>query len=818
MQNSPFNQSTPPDVDVIVPVRRKNFLPKLGVLAVMTAMLSACQSTGAINHTTSQTPIHNKAVARLSIEQSLSAAQTAKSSLVAALTRHLAAERYVVSSYQTKVFPLHSTDSPDAQADTLWSSAIKTYAYKNSHDTQSKSGEIYRSNDEYLAMADDLPYLRLPDELAGVLPDDAVSKEVGMSDDYQGFLRQVRAETDSLYSCLADESIALDNLVKQEPTINDGHISIKESFANIDGCIKQADESFAKLQTQAQSYAKSDMIIVRQCAASYRQDIRLALSKQRQHQSLDGEFYDHYDLVWHGYARCMDQVRAGGNLEPAAYLGSRRINVEVDLLEHRCATLTTQAHHALRQNGKNHAQHGQEYLAEYRNYAQCLQDGLYQLSKKDKPSPTIELSSISQISSQLGDLRTELLYGQENTQSIGWLDAYKQMKQQGITQNPPSNTTPANPESLPPQIGVYANMVMSALDHAKQTPEQTLAKNLYQYDRSVVHTLTHHQPSQKRIEKLVVFDQESPTSKVQISVPVRLDFNQAKVSVDASAGLPLLALAPNFALLPSDVPEGIMHFDLPKELQAVVPADMLYLAVHRAILFGIQNTQDELFTPVDASQDAYAKELKATQVIKLNLDLREYGRLLAMIGKEVAKDLKHHIDQQDFADKPAKIQRPKKLIDDWSVINQGYHTADAGGLVAMIDAILPIKLYDSLYYYLNAKGELIGIQQIQSVNDHFSNIKVTIVGRSQYGKQAFDQHQFAASFAQSLAQMDKQQFDGAAWIKDNIQTTRLQAMAKEHRSPENQQLTELFKLLQEATKEDEQNKQDEQTAPNQPTP
>lgn len=792
----------------------KKFAPKISVLAVMMAMLSACQSTNGIQASTPKASVQPV----LSFEESVATAKNAKASLLTAMERHLSAERYIVSSYQTKIAPLHDKNSPDAAADTLWGSVIKTNAYKEYHDTQAKNEQIYRSHDQYLAMmADDLPHLRLYDELNGTTPANPISHADASGEQYADMTRQAIQQGEELRSCLTDVSIKLDDLVEGNPQIDTQDGKVLAQFAQIDDCIKQSDEQIAKLLPSMQGYAKSDLQAVRQCANAYRQDVRSALSKNRQQKSFSGDFYDYYDLAWIVYARCANAISQGYELEPERYLGVSQRTVLKNLFEHRCMLNGTQAFANLREQGKDFANHISDFMAVQRDSEQCEQDGWYQLLEKKELSPLIEQGTIAQMSQHNSELREEFASQEREEEQLGWFDAYKKMKQQSHTQqsNTPSNAQPT--ASLPPQIGVYANMVMSALDHAKKTPEQTLAKNLYQHDRSMVYVLSHHQPDKKRLQQLVIFEQASPTSKVQISLPVRTDFMQSKFSVDTSAILPILALSPQHALLPQEVPEGIMHFGLPKKLQGVIATERIYTAVNRAILLGLQNTNDELFTPVDASQDAYAKSLKAGRVIKLNLDMREYGRFLAMIGKEVASELKQHLDHQDLTDQPEKLAEYKRLIDDWALINQGHHTADVGGLFAMIDGILPIKMYDSLYYYLDKDGKLLGMTQIQSASDHMSHTKTTIVGRSQYGKQAFDQHAFAGQFTNAFTQMEQQHFDGNAWLKDAIEQNRLQTLAQKHRTTD-EQIDTLLQLLQSLEQGQNQAEQDGQDLPETSSP
>ena len=85
----------------------------------------------------------------------------------------------------------------------------------------------------------------------------------------------------------------------------------------------------------------------------------------------------------------------------------------------------------------------------------------------------------------------------------------------------------------------------------------------------------------------------------------------------------------------------------------------------------------------------------------------------------------------------------------------------------------------SLYYYLDGRGKLIGLQSLQTMDDQMQNLRLQTVGQTRYSTKMID-HAYAKQFTQNFAQADNA-VDGNAWLAKIREEKALKSLAQDAR-------------------------------------
>lgn len=774
-------------------------LLKAGYAAVAALMLQACQSTEGVSHSIEAV----KPSALLFSDNQNTPAASAKTALVKAMQTHLASERYVLSTYQYRALPHVADDSIDAGSDSLWTTAIKTYEFKSNRDNAVYRSDAYRTSESYLAEDGSLPYLRYDDEVAGITPSHALPRELAMDEPYQAHKEAISSEFFKLRSCLSDASINLDNIIKDDPTATVNSRAIKAQLEQVDECVDDVNQALQKLQTDAQSYQIGDIASIRQCASTYRNDLRAVLASHRKDKTLSGEAYDGYDMAWQKFRSCNEPyVKYYFHFEPYEQIlfgrTKKQLDTQLALLE--CIKTENQAYQRLAATGKTLANDRKSHLETYYQSTYCQANAVNELypldadinmptSKSEADLLTMQIALAMYAEEEGGDPRMRI--------AKDWFEAYKQMKtleQSGQS----TEDTADHAESLPLPEGVggiYANMLSSMLDHIKKTPEQLTAKNLYQYDNTVITILSHHQPAARQINSVLALDYRSATAEQSVQLPMQMNFLDSQITVDAAAAMPMLALAtPKYAPSP-DLKADLMRFGLPKSLQGMIPMSVVYDALTRAHLAGFRHMDAERFTPVALTEDVYARQIGAAQAIKFSPSTQDGGKLLGIMLKHLATDLKAYVDahpehyadttetEADDAQNTSKSTKNKQItpakikaaIDDWVLINQGYQTDDVGSVLSLLQAIQPINSAHHFYYYLDNRGQLIGMQFVQSADQQMQNTRTEVAAQIRFSPKPIA-HAYSDQLHQDFAAPNA--IDGTAWLSQIREDLKLKSLAE----------------------------------------
>lgn len=785
------------------------FLLRTSVVCVSLALLSACQSGALPASSSASQPLVGAKASDVFGQYQTTQEFTAQTRLVQAMAEHLSKERIVSSEYYNQEVPSLIPDSLDTDADPLWISISKVRDYQSGE--REEESHAFRQVSDY--SDEEGLYLRYYDEVAGTTPtpDYDMTRLDGLAQGYD-----LNAPVQRLYrqyrSCVKRASYQYDELVKQNPAISTNHASIQKVGDDLSACISKADTKSQTSLTKLTGYQSQDVQYLRQCVSAYRQDLASALSPARTQKRYDGQAYDVYDSVYGHYAVCNMGYVAGYRNEPNWYLHNDITKTQLLLAgEIRQCALTTQASKA--QIG-DYATAPDAMAENFYGYFGCLDGAIDKVYAGDEGSATDVLrssapSSMAEVSEKyelLQEIVTEKeqeTYGleeEEQGEYRGFLHTlfgtYFDMKKAELAkQDEDKDKKP----SLLGIGGLYGAVASEFLTTLKKTPEQMTARNLYQYDNTRIRVLSHHDPKAHKSQAVLAMDFESPTASQSLKLPMQADFATGEVVVDMSAVLPMMmwVLPPEHMPMPDEFGErlGVTAFKIPAELTDIVPSDVIYRALQQGVVQGLAELNPNIFTAVDIHDDPVAQKLGATRAVKVNFDAKQVGELVSLVSKQLIKELSAYVENnpdvykpkadtatltvaEELAEKTRQkhAKKIKQLVEQWALLDKGYVSADVGGILSAILGIAPINVYQSNYYYLNAKGELVGQMAKSDIDNRVVGAKTESIAISRYNYQP---SQLAGyELADSLIGDGKGAFDGNRWLSQFAKTKTLKEEAR----------------------------------------
>lgn len=762
------------------------------VLLVGAVMLAACQNTSTFSDSnTANMAQANLASSHAADARALFSDQVSspivrnKAMLTEALAAHLSSERHTLGTYHYKAVSIGNPDGVDASADTLLASAIKTYEHKTNQDIQGYEPDYYRSSTDYIYADSDsmddslseLPYLRYDDEQLGRTPDSTVTRGEGLV--FEGDYHTKRSLANSAISCIALASYEIDDLVRDEPNISISKQAVKGQLKAISDCQKVFNQSVEDGELLSGSgYISSDVAHFRGCALNFDKGVRQVLAPNRQTKSYDDDSYAYYNLVYMDYFVCNEVDNFNRALEPWDYLNqTSEQDLKLIAARKECALTHQAGVQKLFARGKSYDKNKEEFADNYISYINCVDGSIKDNTDKDyNPEPINELSEVSvRTSEQYSAVHGYGSYDDYEPQSriSSWFDAYKSMKAAQQEER-----KPRLPAGQMPNI--FGSVLGSMLNHMKVSPEQVLAQNLYRYNNTALTILSHHRPQQRQSKMLYSMDYYSPTAEQSIQLPVLLDFEHSKANADVAALLPVIAmLTPKHAPLPNELPDQEITFTLPNDLHNQLPMTVIYDATQKGVLNAFNELDGDQFTAINISDDKFAKDIGASRAIKVNFDAYGTGQFMGVIIKHIGKALKSYVDAHpEVYEQGDKGDNIKRAIDDLAIINDGYHTRDLGGLMQIIEGVLPVDFHQANYFYLNRQGKIVGMQVIGRFDDAMQQIRVETVGQVRYSNMPFE-HPLNDKFANSFSTAEE--FDGTVWLSDISQEAKLKKQALEER-------------------------------------
>lgn len=367
------------------------------------------------------------------------------------------------------------------------------------------------------------------------------------------------------------------------------------------------------------------------------------------------------------------------------------------------------------------------------------------------------------------------IFGMTNLNPFQILQDYAEMRNQETVEDSANS------------MGVLPNF----LSLLQRTPEQIAAKNEYQNQYLTVNTLSRFDPQQKQIQSILSYDYLAPTLSSSIQLPIAMDFTNNRLRVDPAAMMPLVALTrPDETMLPNDLAGKTIDFHLTDKMRANVPTGVIYDAVIQAFLASLGEIEASSFTPIDISEDDFAKDIRAARAIKIDFDAKQSGATLGRMFKHLTKSLNDYVKANpQNTDENLALQ---EILAKIQFYNQGYQSADVGSLFQLIEAIAPVDFNNSNYYYLDASNRLIGKQQRVNVASGLIEARNQIVSQSRY-ESDLSRHPLAAKLSQ-IFNASSSGIDGNAWLSTIRQN--------EYRSQQAAQIRQDYGLDEESLEED----------------
>ncbi len=792
-------------------------LNRLSVLMGV-VFLTACQSTTSQTQTPHQslsTPNAPNAQAVFE-KHAKSTDATAKERLIKALQTYLNSERTSVSRYYYQESPLVGDEnSLDADADSLWVSIGKVRDYVYTGASEDYQSHAYLDNSEFLKEEDKL-YLRYYDEVANTTPssDYTLTRLDGMEKAVQSRDGQIWRYAQKYNGCVKSASYDMDALIGENPAISNTHQDVKAVYAELDGCLAKADKTLdSDIQSIATAYQLYDLKTIRQCASSYKEHLSDALANNRAIKRYEGQDYDAYDSVYGNYALCHVVFVSSYRSDPVAYMNGEATKTELDMLTYtrQCAISNKISLAELKEMGKTYATDPKDYENSFYEYFSCLNlavDMAYNegegapvdILREAKPTTMADARRAYKLHTEVVATKESERYGNEEGESeykgflASMFDDYFKMKKAELNKDEEKDQ-----EDKQTGIGgIYGAMIDNSLKSFQKTPEQMQATNAYAYNNTSITILSHHVPSKYTYQGVLALEFDAPTASQSLHVPLMVDFKQEKIVLDTSALLPIGAmLAPEHTPMPSEFTGqvGVVQFDMPKQLKGIIPMSVVYDSISKGYLHSLSQFNTTIFSEVSVANDEFARSIGASRAIKVQLNSKQIGEMLALISKQLSKDLSHYVDTHpevyspksdellDVASEIAHKKRSEKakeikdFIEKWTLLNKGYLASDAGGIFQAIEGILPISLHQANYFYLDNQGNIVG-QMLKTDSDSVMlQSRTQAIVQISHKRADFDKY----PLAKGLISTNAIAFDGNAWAKVIKEELDIKKDAKELR-------------------------------------
>lgn len=324
---------------------------------------------------------------------------------------------------------------------------------------------------------------------------------------------------------------------------------------------------------------------------------------------------------------------------------------------------------------------------------------------------------------------------------------------------------PTNPAANPVKSSTPGaiNMILSMLH---KTPEQVAATNAYQYKYLTFNSVSQYLPKQRQFKSVYSYDYAAPTISSSVQLPLALDFNTSKVTLDPALIMPLVALA-NPEDTPTQMTAHTVDFGLPEAITSQVPTAVIYDAAINAMQASMAELAPEHFSAVDIREDEFAKQVGAARAVKVNFGSKQTGEIIGKMLKYMSQSLQQYVDANP-AQYPDNAML-KKAIDKIQLYNKGYQSADVGALLQLVEAISPISFNQVNYYYLDSSDELLAKQQRINFGGDLMGSNTTVLNQVRYDRRSFESSPLTPLLTQTFGANSQPALDGNAWLAEQHQ-------------------------------------------------
>lgn len=678
--------------------------------------------------------------------------------LLRAINKHLTSDHVSVTQLRHHAVPFIKEGSVDAASNSLLRTVFEMFAAK----LEQRDGDDYdeeyseppfRSEEEYLQDPDAL-YLSYIDEMNGTKPspDYNIDRATGMQDDFVERTDLIKEYIDATNDCVIDYSYELDTIVDNDPKLTESNSELTQLKDNYNKCMTESKAGYKEEIEQAQGYQRQYLELQNRCVTQFDSRLNDILSPNRQPKQID---YDHYDSIYESYDICYSAVSSRYQMEPSNYLyyGLSKNNLEYQKEKVGCADSLQSDHNKLAQQGISYKNNPKAYADIYYQQSDCKANAYNKVYYSDVED-TAELTEAEDSTANDNiDLGSETSSNYSNV-----LEQDRQLVQYNDDDY----------EDEDEQVGYggvsrYSEVVDKMFSWFKRTPAQIEAANLYNYQYLSVNSVSEYNASQRQLKSVYSYDFASPTMLSSMQLPIAFDFSAGQVVFDPSAMLPVVALVmPEDAPLPEEMTSTTVKFDLPKEIVAELPPEVVFDILVDSVQKSLSELDSQYFTPIDISEDTYARQIGAKRGIKVNFGSKETGEMVGGLVKHMSHSLNEYLEThpEQFPDDSAI----RAQIEKWQKMNINYQTDDAGSILQLIEAVGPVSFNKVNYYYLDNQDRLIGKQVRTKVGGDFMGSESTFLTQTRYDSISFRQHPLARLFNESFARYAPAPMDGNAWI------------------------------------------------------
>jgi len=324
---------------------------------------------------------------------------------------------------------------------------------------------------------------------------------------------------------------------------------------------------------------------------------------------------------------------------------------------------------------------------------------------------------------------------------------------------------PTNP-AVNPARPATPGAISMVLDMLHKTPEQVAATNAYQFKYLTFNSVSQYLPKQRQFKSVYSYDYAAPTISSSVQLPLALDFNTSKVTLDPALIMPLVALA-NPEDTPTQMTAHTVDFGLPEAITSQVPTAVIYDAAINAMQASMAELAPEHFSAVDIREDEFAKQVGAARAVKVNFGSKQTGEIIGKMLKYMSQSLQQYVDANP-AQYPDNAML-KKAIDKIQLYNKGYQSADVGALLQLVEAISPISFNQVNYYYLDSSDDLLGKQQRVNFGGDLMGSNTTVLNQVRYDRRSFESSPLTPLLTQTFGANSQPALNGNAWLAEQRQ-------------------------------------------------
>lgn len=676
--------------------------------------------------------------------------------LLRAFNKHLTSDHVSVTQLRHHAVPFIKEGSVDEASDSLLRTIFEMFAKKleqESYGEEEVSEPAYRDEEEYLEEPS-APYLNYMDEINGTKPsaDYNIDRATGMESDFVELTDTIIDYLDETNDCVIDYSYDLDSIIADDPKLANSTSDINELKQTYEQCLTQSKTDYKDQIAKAKGYQRQYLNLQNQCIKQF--DTRLGdiLSPNRQPKEID---YDHYDSIYESYDICYSAVYYRYEMEPSYYLyyGLSKNNLEYKKERVLCAASLEAAHNNLAQRGITYKTNPKAYADIYYEQSDCDANAYNKVYYANDDEADISLDDTA---AEADAASTEEDY--DNYEDTDQLDPYNDYDYDDEESEDDDGGYGGYSG-----ISRYSEVVDKLFNWFKRTPAQIEAANLYNYQYLSVNSVSEYNASSRQLKSVYSYDFASPTILSSMQLPIALDFTAGQVTLDPSAAMPLVAiLMPEDTPLPEEMTSHTVKFELPKDVAAELPAEVVFDIFIDSVQKSLSELDSQYFTPIDVSEDVYARQIGAKRAIKLNFGSKETGEMVGGLVKHMAQGLNDYVEAHpdQFPDDSAI----RAQIDKWQKLNVSYQTDDAGSILQLIEAVGPISFNKVNYYYLDSQDRLIGKQVRTKVGGDFMGSESTFLTQTRYDMTSFRKHPLARLFNETFGSTAAPAIDGNAWI------------------------------------------------------